>query len=232
MLSIRGLHAGYGRSAVLQGVDLDVPAGTVMALMGRNGMGKTTLLRTIMGLLAARRGSVRFSDREITRRRPHEIARAGLAWVPQGRDIFADFTVAENLRLGVIGQPGRNVVPAEIYDRLPILSARRDQRAGTLSAGEQQLLAIGRALAAAPAMLLLDEPTEGLQPSIVYEIGDLLAGFVAESNVTILIAEQNIDLAMTVAQSIAFMDRGVIAEVVPTNEAAADEFLFTKHLLL
>ena len=232
MLSIRGLHAGYGRSAVLQGVDLDVPAGTVMALMGRNGMGKTTLLRTIMGLLAARQGSVRFADREITRRRPHEIARAGLAWVPQGRDIFADFTVAENLRLGVIGQPGRHDVPAEIYERLPILAARRDQRAGTLSAGEQQLLAIGRALAAAPAMLLLDEPTEGLQPSIVYEIGDLLAGIVAESNVTILIAEQNIDLAMTVAQSIAFMDRGVIAEVVPTNEAAGDETLFTKHLLL
>ena len=234
MLRVRGLRAGYGASVVLQGVDLDVEAGTVIALMGRNGMGKSTLLRALMGLLPVTGGSVLFNQRDITALAPYEIARLGLALVAQGREIFAALSVEDNLRLAVIGRPRarRRSVPAAVYDWFPVLAARRSQVAGTLSGGEQQMLAIGRALAAEPLMLLLDEPTEGLQPSVVHDIGITLARIAADAGLTVLVVEQNVDLVMTVAASVAFMDNGIIAEVVPSGTIAADESVLARHLLL
>ncbi|MFQ5784803.1 MAG: ABC transporter ATP-binding protein [Alphaproteobacteria bacterium] len=233
MLTVSELHAGYGESEVLHGVDLDVPAGGIRALMGRNGMGKTTLLRTLMGLLPARRGAVRFKDADITRLATHEIARLGLAYVPQGREVFAGFTVAENLRLSLLGhRRGPRAVPDEIFDWFPILAERRDQMADTLSGGQQQMLAIGRALATAPEMLLLDEPTEGIQPSIVHEIGVTLGRIAADTGLTVLVVEQNIDLVLTVARDIAFMDNGVIVEVASAAAMTRDDPVIARHLSL
>ncbi len=231
MLEIAEVHAGYGASAVLHGVDLAVEGGQVMALMGRNGMGKTTLMRVVVGQLPARRGTVRFKGRDITRTPTHRIARAGLAYVPQGREVFDDFTVEENLRLSLLGHGrGRGPVPARIYEWFPILDERRRQKAGTLSGGQQQMLAIGRALAADPDLLLLDEPTEGIQPSIVHEIGETLARIAGETGLTILVVEQNVDLVLTVAARVAFMDNGRIVESCLPADIAADEAVLARHL--
>lgn len=232
MLTISGVEAGYGAGPVLHGVELAVPAGQVVALMGRNGMGKTTLLRTIMGLLRPQQGAIQFADADITCTPTHAIARRGLAYVPQGREIFAAFTVEENLRLGLIGRPGGGGVPTAVYDWFPILAERRAQQASTLSGGQQQMLAIGRALATTPTMLLLDEPTEGIQPSIVHEIGVTLAAIVADTGLTVLVVEQNVDLVLTVAQTVAFMDKGVVVEVCPAAAVARDEAVLARHLLL
>ena len=233
MLTIRGVEAGYGAGPVLHGVDLTVPAGEVVALMGRNGMGKTTLLRTVMGLVPARHGAIRFADADITAAPTHAIARAGIAYVPQGREVFADFTVEENLRLGLIGRPGGGrMVPATVYDWFPVLAERRAQPAGTLSGGQQQMLAIGRALATTPTMLLLDEPTEGVQPSVVHEIGVTLARVVAATGLTVLVVEQNVDLVLTVARTVAFMDKGVVVETCSAATVASDESVLARHLLL
>ena len=181
MLAIEGLTGGYGDSHMLHGVDLTVAAGEVVGLMGRNGVGKTTLLRRCMGLLPARAGSVHFDGVAITRVPTHQIVRAGLGYVPQGREIFDDFSVAENLRLSLLGCAQANL-PAALFTWFPILAARRNQRAGTLSGGEQQMLAIARALASGPKLLLLDEPSEGIQPSLVHAIGEQLSAIVVETN--------------------------------------------------
>ena len=231
MLAIEGLESGYGASAVLHGVALTVAAGAVAALMGRNGMGKTTLMRTLMGLLPARAGRVVFAGAEVTRWPTHRIARAGLAYVPQGREVFADFTVAENLRLAAIGH-GRARPDPRVLAWFPRLDERAGQRAGTLSGGEQQMLAIARALAAAPQMLLLDEPTEGIQPSIVHEIGLTLKRIAAETGLTVLVVEQNVDLVLTLAESIAFMEGGRVVEVTDAALVAADESILARHLSL
>ena len=234
MLNIRGLTGGYGRATVLHGVDLDVPAGGVVALMGRNGMGKTTLLRTCMGLLPARRGEIRFKDRVITGTATHEIARQGLAYVPQGREIFDELSVEQNLRLGLIGLPGgrKAKVPDDVYDWFPILAERRRQVAGTLSGGQQQMLAIGRALARRPDMLLLDEPTEGIQPSIVHEIAETVARIATDAGLTVLVVEQNVDLVLTMARTIAFRDNGRVVETAPAAAVAADSAILARHLSL
>src|SRR5213076_109341 len=156
---------------VLDSIDLEVAAGESVALMGRNGMGKTTLLRAVMGLLRPSAGAVTFDGLELTGRPPFEVSHAGIAYVPQGREIFEDFTVEENLRLGLLGKQGMAArVPEAIYERFPILAERRAQRASTMSGGEQQQLAIARAVISRPRLLLLDEPSEGLRPSIVQAI--------------------------------------------------------------
>jgi urea ABC transporter ATP-binding protein UrtE len=233
MLSVRGLHAGYGESSVLHGVDLDVSAGEVTALLGRNGMGKTTLLKTVMGLLPARSGSVRFGDAEIERWPTHRIALAGLAYVPQGREIFGAFTVAENLRLGFLAHTGpAQRVLAQVLDWFPVLKERERQRAGTLSGGQQQMLAIARALVSRPKMLLLDEPTEGIQPSIVEEIGDILRRIAAETRLTVLLVEQNVDLVTRLAQRCAFMDNGAVVESCAIERLTADPAILHRHLSL
>jgi urea ABC transporter ATP-binding protein UrtE len=231
MLQIEGLTGGYGDSRVLHGVDLEVGPGEVVALMGRNGMGKTTLLRRCMGLLPARSGTIRFEGADITRLPTHQIVRAGLGYVPQGREIFGDFTVADNLRLSLLGCE-RTIVPAALYEWFPILAERSDQRAGTLSGGEQQMLAMARALAPGPRLLLLDEPSEGIQPSLVHAIGEQLGAIVKQTGLTVLLVEQNVDLVATLADRVSFMDRGRIVEACEVAALAEAGGPLVRHLSL
>jgi urea ABC transporter ATP-binding protein UrtE len=231
MLQVEALTGGYGDSRVLHGVDLEVAAGEVVALMGRNGMGKTTLLRRCMGLLPARAGTIRFDGADITHLATHQIARAGLGYVPQGREIFDDLSVADNLRLSLLGSTRSGPTPA-LFDWFPILAERQSQRAGTLSGGEQQMLAIARALAPGPKLLLLDEPSEGIQPSLVHAIGEQLGAIVAETGLTLLLVEQNVDLVTTLADRVAFMDRGRIIETYPVAGLAAEGGPLMRHLSL
>jgi urea ABC transporter ATP-binding protein UrtE len=230
MLAIEGLTGGYGDSRVLHGVDLEVAAGEVVALMGRNGMGKTTLLRRCMGLLPARGGSIYLDGADITAAPTHQIVRAGLGYVPQGREIFDDFSVADNLRLSLLGC-ARAAMPAALFTWFPLLAERSHQRAGTLSGGEQQMLAIARALVPVPRLLLLDEPSEGLQPSLVHAIGAQLAAIVKETGLSLLLVEQNVDLVTMLAHRVAFMARGRIVETCPVADLATAGPL-ARHLSL
>ena len=233
MLRIEGLVCGYGGSQVLRGIDLEVGEGESLALLGRNGMGKSTLMRAIVGLLPARAGALWFKDRRIDGAKPETIAKAGLAFVPQGREIFADLTVEENLLLGALAKDGFSAaVPEGIYSRFPVLSERRGQKGGTLSGGQQQQLAIGRALAGAPAMLLLDEPSEGLQPSIVSELGAAMRRAVTEEGLTLITVEQNVELALTLADRCLFIENGVLVAEAGTAELRADMSLLHKHLAI
>jgi urea ABC transporter ATP-binding protein UrtE len=231
MLAIAGLTGGYGDSRVLHGVDLAVAAGEVVALMGRNGMGKTTLLRRCMGLLPARSGSIHFDGAAITRTPTHQIVRAGLGYVPQGREIVADFSVADNLRLSLLGCAQANL-PAALFAWFPLLAERRHQRAGTLSGGEQQMLAIARALAPGPRLLLLDEPSEGIQPSLVHAIGEQLSAIVKETGLSLLLVEQNVDLVTMLADRVAFMERGRVVQTCPVADLAAADGPLIRHLSL
>ncbi|HTE52619.1 MAG TPA: ATP-binding cassette domain-containing protein [Kofleriaceae bacterium] len=214
-LEIRGLRSGYREGTVLHGVDLDLDRGRTLGLLGRNGAGKSTLVMTIMGLLPATAGSVRLAGVELIGRRPHEIARAGVAVVPQGRRIWPGLTVDEHLALGARGPRAAAAASprwtaASIVELLPQLAGRRRQPAGLLSGGEQQMLAVARALLTQPALLLLDEPSEGLAPLVVDQIGELVRGLVGEG-VAVLLVEQDLHLAFGVAQEIAVMVRGAIA---------------------
>jgi urea ABC transporter ATP-binding protein UrtE len=206
MLEIDNLTAGYGRGVVLEGVSLAVGAGEVVGLLGLNGAGKTTLLRTLMGLVPSRAGRVRFDGEDITNRAPFEVARRGVAYVPQGREIFDGFTVEDNLRLGNLDDTPFDFA----FRHFPALEARRRQRAGELSGGQQQQLAIARALMGAPKLLLLDEPSEGLQPSIVAEITETLRAIAATTGAAILLVEQNIDMVLALADACAFLETGRI----------------------
>jgi ABC-type branched-subunit amino acid transport system ATPase component len=233
LLQVEGLVAGHEGSQVLHGVDLEVAPGEVVACMGRNGMGKTTLLRRLMGLLPARGGRIVLAGRDITALPPHALARAGVGYVAQGRDLFDDFTVADNLRLGGLGRGrGKNDLPERLLSWFPILAERRRQRAGTLSGGEQQMLAIARALVGSPRLLLLDEPSEGVQPSMVEEIGRRLGEVVAATGLSLLLVEQNVDLMQTLASRVAFMDRGRIVETCPVAGLAAVDGPLQRHLSL
>jgi urea ABC transporter ATP-binding protein UrtE len=231
LLSVKGLRAGYGDSQVLEGVDLEVAPAEVVALMGRNGMGKTTLLRRLMGLLQVRGGRIELDGRDVTTSPTHELARAGIGYVAQGRDIFDDFTVADNLRLGGLGCAGTRP-PGPVLEWFPVLAERHAQRAGTLSGGEQQMLAIARALVAAPKLLLLDEPSEGVQPSVVHEIGLRLREITAATGLAVLLVEQNVDLVTTLAARAAFMDRGRIVETCGIEELEAEDGPLRRHLSL
>ncbi len=216
MIEISGLKAGYIKgSHVLQGLSMAIDKGQSVALMGRNGMGKTTLMRSIVGHLQASAGTIRFDGADITNRPPYRIARAGIGYVPQGRDIFHDFTVEENLRMGLLGKPGLGTqVPAWAYEMFPILEERRTQRAGTMSGGQQQQLAIMRALLGKPQLLILDEPSEGIQPSIVHDIGTALRRYADTQGLTVLLVEQNLDLVSLLAHHALFMENGTIVERV------------------
>ena len=213
MLEIKQVHAGYGQVPVLRGVSLTLEPGAVLALMGRNGMGKTTLCNVCNGRLAASAGSVFLADEDITGLPGFQIARRGIATVPQGREVFEDFTVEENLGLG-------RPVPDDIYDWFPVLAQLRQRTAGTLSGGEQQMLAIGRALARRPKVLLLDEPSEGLQPSVIRDIAAVLAQVVADLGLAVLLVEQHVELVQTMATSVAFLADGMIAEQVAVSALA------------
>jgi branched-chain amino acid transport system ATP-binding protein/urea transport system ATP-binding protein len=233
VLDVRGLQSGYGGSRVLRGIDLAVAEGESVALLGRNGMGKTTLLKTLMGLLPVAEGEIRFAGRRLDGRRPEQIARAGIAFVPQGREIFADLSVEENLLLGAMGRGGLGAaVPQAIYARFPILEERRHQRGGTLSGGQQQQLAIGRALAGKPRLLLLDEPSEGLQPSIVIEVAEALRREASEHGLTLITVEQNVDLALRVATRCLFIENGGIVAEASSAELRRDPAILHRHLAI
>ena len=208
MLSVSRLDVAYGQSQVLWDVDLDVGAGELVCLMGRNGVGKTTLLKTAMGLLPARRGRVSFDGTEITGWSPDRRARAGIGYVPQGREIFPRLTVEENLRMALLGT-GRAAALDEPLELFPALAPLLGQ-GGVLSGGEQQMLAIGRALLTKPKLLMLDEPTEGIQPSIILEIEEALRRIKRELGLAILLVEQYLDFAERLADKYVIMAKGAV----------------------
>jgi urea transport system ATP-binding protein len=211
MLRIERLSVAYGETQILNGVDLEVGPGEVVCLMGRNGVGKTTLLKSVMGLLRPRAGRIVFGDRDLTRSRPEERARAGLGYVPQGREIFPQLTVRENLQVGLLaGRGRRRGVPAHIYDYFPMLATMLDRKGGVLSGGQQQQLAIARALVAGPKLLILDEPTEGIQPSIISLIGRVLEALKADGRVAVLLVEQYLEFALKLADRYYVMEKGAI----------------------
>jgi len=201
---VEGLNQYYGGSHILRDVSFEVPAGKVTALLGRNGVGKTTLLKTLMGLVPARTGRIAFENKDLTRATPHLRARAGLGYVPQGREIFPRLTVEENLLMGARG------IPARIFELFPMLAHILRRRGGDLSGGQQQQLAIARALAMKPRLLILDEPTEGIQPSIIKEIERAIRALAATGEMAILLVEQYYDFARSLADQYLVMERGEI----------------------
>ncbi len=209
MLSVAALHAHYGASHVLQGVDLEVPAGQVVAVLGRNGVGKTTTVRAIIGLLTPSGGQVRLDGAEIGGWPAHRIARAGVAYVPEGRLIFPDLTVLENIRVGE-RRPARTWPLERLFTLFPALRERAGNKGGQLSGGEQQMLAIARALVTDPKVLLLDEPSQGLAPLVVQELAEVIRRLRADG-VALLLIEQNLKLAEAVADEIRIMVKGRIA---------------------
>jgi len=211
MLTVDGIDVYYGESRVLPHVTVTVGEGEVVCVMGRNGVGKTTLLKTIVGLLTPRRGHITFRDRDITRRPPYERARLGIGYVPQGREIFPGLTIRENLMLGARRKsPSRESIEY-VFSLFPALAAMLNKRGGDLSGGQQQQLAIARALMADPALLLLDEPTEGIQPSIVEEIAAVLERIKQEGRRSILIVEQYLEFAREICDRFYVMDKGGVA---------------------
>ena len=214
MLQVSGLNQYYGGSHILRGVSFEVRPGEVTCLLGRNGVGKSTLLKCLMGLIAARSGEVMFQDKNITRLKPHQRVRAGMAYVPPGREIFPRLTVEENLLMGLSRFSGRDArsVPDEIYALFPVLHEMKQRRGGDLSGGQQQQLAIGRALACRPQLLILDEPTEGIQHSVIKQIGAVIAELSRRGDMAILLVEQFYDFAAELADSYLVMSRGDIIQ--------------------
>jgi urea transport system ATP-binding protein len=216
VLDVERIDAGYGSVPVLNGVSLQVGAGERVVIIGRNGAGKTTLLRALMGFLRCRRGGIRLEGRDVTRLPAYARARLGLGYVPQGREIFPALTVRENLEMGAVGR-GRSARMDELIEIFPRLGERLGQRGRSLSGGEQQILAIARALMSEPKLLLLDEPTEGIQPSIVDEILSQLLAINARRGVTMILVEQNLEFACEFAQRAYTMLKGQITEELPAD---------------
>ena len=230
MLDIDSLTAAYGSAQILNGVTLDVGEGEVVALLGRNGVGKTTLMKTAMGLVPATGGRVSLRGRDISGMPTHGIARAGISYVPQGRGIFDKLTVEDNLKMGLRANPSASAgIPAFIFDRFPILAERRRQIAGTMSGGQKQQLAISRALCGDPKVLLLDEPSEGIQPNIVQDIGLFLRELVTTRKISVLLVEQNLGLVEAAADRFAIMVKGeIVHKGVPAE--LRDEALLQRYL--
>ena len=214
MLQVSQLHQFYGGSHILRGLSFDAKIGEVTCLLGRNGVGKTTLLRCLMGLVPAREGSVSWEGKAITGFKPHQRVRAGIAYVPQGREIFPRLSVEENLLMGLsrFGAREAKQVPAFIYELFPVLREMKQRRGGDLSGGQQQQLAIGRALASRPRLLILDEPTEGIQPSVIKEIGAVIRKLAELGDMAILLVEQFYDFAAELADQYLVMARGEIVQ--------------------
>ncbi|MFV8835092.1 urea ABC transporter ATP-binding subunit UrtE [Aquisalimonas sp.] len=227
MLRIEGLNQYYGGSHILRDISLDVQAGRANCLMGRNGMGKTTLLKCIMGLVPITGGRVLFHGEDISGRKPYERARLGLGYVPQGREIFPQLTVEENLRVPLASKRSR-AIPDDIYDLFPVLKDMARRRGGDLSGGQQQQLAIGRALVLQPEILLLDEPIEGIQPNIVKEISDVIRLLNRERGITILLVEQKLPFARATADRFDIMNNGSVVASGEMDELGDD--LIQEHL--
>jgi len=229
MLRVSGLNQFYGESHTLWDVELEVPEGKCTCLMGRNGVGKTTLLNCIMGQLPVKSGSISYNDKELTTVAMEQRARLGIGYVPQGRQIFPMLSVEENLQIGLPVRPDKQKkIPEFIYELFPVLKEMLNRRGGDLSGGQQQQLAIGRALVIDPKLLILDEPTEGIQPNIVAEIGDIICRLNQEIGLTVLLVEQKLPFVRKAADSFAILDRGrtkASGLVSELNEALVKEYL-------
>ncbi|HEX2543279.1 MAG TPA: urea ABC transporter ATP-binding subunit UrtE [Ramlibacter sp.] len=215
MLTIKNINQYYGGSHILRDVSLEAKLGQVTVILGRNGVGKTTLLKTLMGLVPIKTGSIEFDGKPVHAMTPYQRARAGIGFVPQGREIFARLTVEENLRMGLATQSGRTPIPQELFELFPVLKQMLHRRGGDLSGGQQQQLAIARALAAKPKLLVLDEPTEGIQPSIIKDIGRVIRMLANRGDMAILLVEQYYDFAQELADRYLVMQRG---EVLASGE--------------
>jgi len=222
MLTVERLNQYYGGSHILRDVGFDVPAGRCTALLGRNGVGKTTLLKCLMGLLPIRSGSIAWHGESIASLPPYARAALGLGYVPQGRDIFPRLTVAENLRMGLATRPRGSGVPDFIFEMFPVLKDMLNRRGGDLSGGQQQQLAIGRALAMQPKILILDEPTEGIQPSIIKDIERAIRKLVAGGDIAILLVEQYYDFAKALADHYVVLSRGEVVKAGLGKDMDAD----------
>lgn len=224
MMRIERLESGYGGGSVLRELSMTIHPGEVVCLMGRNGVGKTTLMRTIMGLLKTKQGTIRLNGRDITRMPPYLRARAGIGYVPQGRDIFPHLTVYDNLLLGLESAPGSGGgVPDSIYAMFPVLKEMLKRKGGDLSGGQQQQLAIARALMGGPKLLLLDEPTEGIQPSIVLDIERVIESVKSKGDTSILLVEQSLEFVSRIADRYYIMDKGaLVAEGKGDSVTATD----------
>ena len=219
ILEVTDLRAGYATGDVLQGVGVSVGRGEVVGVLGRNGVGKSTLMRSVIGLLRARQGTIRFKGQDITAEGADRRARRGMGYVPQGREIFPHMSVLDNLRMGQFVNAGKGAFALEeVYGYFPFLRERARQRGGTLSGGQQEMLAIARALVNGPELLLLDEPSDGVQPSIVQEIGAFIAELVRRKPIGVLIVEQNIDLMQTAAHRAYVMDKGRVVASITRDE--------------
>jgi urea transport system ATP-binding protein len=232
MLSVKNINQYYGGSHILRDVSFEAHAGKVTVLLGRNGVGKTTLLKSLMGLVPIRTGSIHFDGKPIHDATPYQRARAGIGFVPQGREIFARLTVEENLRMGLASKSAATPVPAELYELFPVLKAMLGRRGGDLSGGQQQQLAIARALAARPKLLILDEPTEGIQPSIIKDIGRVIRGLADHGmdgeKVAIVLVEQYYDFARELADDYLVMERG---EFIARGQGRDMESRGVRHLV-
>lgn len=228
MLSIQQLHQYYGGSHILRGLDLEAELGKITVILGRNGVGKTTLLKSIMGLVPIRSGEIILKGQAIQKMPTVQRALNGIAYVPQGREIFSRLTVEENLLMGLSGKSAKTPIPPELFELFPVLHQMRNRRGGDLSGGQQQQLAIARALASEPKVLILDEPTEGIQPSIIKDIGRIIQLIASKGNMAIVLVEQYYDFAESLADNFYVMDRGEIVAHGAGNEMQARGI---KHLV-
>lgn len=231
MLNVEKLDQFYGQSHTLWELELSVDAGDCLCVMGRNGVGKTTFLKSLMGAVAIASGSMKFDNQEISKLPASARAGLGIGYVPQGREIFPQLTVEENLKIGVLSRrDGQKEIPGKIFELFPVLKEMLGRRGGDLSGGQQQQLAIGRALAIDPKLLILDEPTEGIQPNIVSEIGDILLRLNSEQGLTVVVVEQKLKFARRVGKKFALMERGRFVASGPMSELS--EGLVQKHLVV
>jgi urea transport system ATP-binding protein len=222
VLTVTALNQYYGGSHILRGVSFEAKLGEVTVVLGRNGVGKTTLLKSLMGVVPVKSGSVTLDGVDITRATPSDRARRGIGYVPQGREIFGRLTVEDNLRMGLATRPGGTAIPAELFELFPVLKQMLGRRGGDLSGGQQQQLAIARALAAGPKLLILDEPTEGIQPSIIKDIGRVIRMLADRKTMAIVLVEQYYDFAAELADQYLVMERGEVVARGRGADMAAD----------
>ena len=228
LLQVEGVHQYYGGSHILRDVAFEAKVGEVTVVLGRNGVGKTTLLKSLMGVVPTRTGTIRLDDKDLAGKAPYERVRAGVGYVPQGREIFGRLTVMDNLRMGLVSMPAGSDVPAELFELFPVLAQMKHRRGGDLSGGQQQQLAIARALAPGPRLLLLDEPTEGIQPSIIQEMARTLKRIRDQRGLSIVVSEQVLSFALDIADRVLVIENGEIVRDDP--RASVDAAQISKFL--
>lgn len=229
MLELKSVSSGYAGAQVLREVSLELKAGEIVCILGRNGAGKTTMMKTIMGLLKADQGQIIFNGTDLTTIPPHKIASFGVGYIPQGRRLFSELTVAENLEVGLMAGGKSAATRDKVLAMFPRLAERLDQRADTLSGGEQQMLATGRALCIEPQLLLLDEPTEGLQPSMIALIRDTVVEL-KKQGVGILLVEQRVDAVLSIADKVMFLENGMSRDIMPADHLRKNPELLKKYI--